>query len=98
MDTDEPLAVFIVDNPYEAQEFVWISNDPARVEKTLAPRASPYKVDKLVYVVAQTPELAGLFNTLSNEKFKGFSFKRLNLFHPRNCAVPRITLIAAMDE
>ena len=90
------IGAFVCCNPFEADEFVWITNNPARAEIMLIDRVARYKVDKYVYEVVQTQELSELFVKLTNEEFKAVSFKKLKQFEYRNCGVPRVTLIAAI--
>src|SRR5262244_221729 len=93
-----PLAsVYFGDNPLEAEEFVWLTTDMKRAELLLLPRPTPYKADKIVYLIDKTPELNTLFDALTNEAFKQVDFRRLKVYRLRNCGVASVSVVAALN-
>jgi|SRR5215813_2265188 len=93
-----PLAsVYFGDNPLEAEEFVWLTSDMKRAELLLLPRPTPYKVDKIAYLIDKAPELNTRFNELTNGASKQVDFRRLKVYRLRSCGVASVPIVAALN-
>lgn len=94
MDSIPEFTAYFTATPLEADEFIWLTRDQDRADAVLMPRPSPFKADKLVYLIDATEELNTLFDTLSKEDFKALNFRVLKEFSHRNCGVPGVSMIA----
>lgn len=67
----DKLVVFVTHSPLDADEYVWIDTDfEKEIDAELVQKPSPYKVDKIIYLVNRTTELDNLYKKLSKEEFK----------------------------
>jgi len=90
------IPVFIVHNPYEADEFVWVTQDENKAEACFVARTTPHKAKKRIYIVEPTDELVTLFNEQNINEFKDVDVNRLKGFSQRNACVSRVGMVAIM--
>jgi len=90
------IPVFIVHNPYEADEFVWITQDEEKAEASFVARTTPHKAKKKAYIIEPTDELVRLFHEQDIKAFKEVAVNRLKGFSQRNACVSHVSMVAIM--
>lgn len=95
MNEANKLVVFVTHSPLDADEYVWIDTDfEKEIDAELVQKPSPYKVDKIIYLVNRTTELDDLYKKLSKEEFKKLDLRTMKEFNYWNCSVIRVSMIA----
>ena len=98
-DLDERLQeipVFVVDNPYDADELVWLTQDQEKAEIIIRQLATPYRAKRKVYIVEPTRELSTQFQEMSINEFKRINIRKLKPFTHRNAGLTFVDRIVIL--
>lgn len=99
LDTNlQETPVFVVDNPYDADELVWLTQDHEKADIIIRQLATPFRAEKKVYIVEPTPELSLQFDTMSTSEFKQVNIRQSKPFTHRNAGLTFVDKVVILKS
>jgi hypothetical protein len=94
----QEVPVFVVDNPYDADELVWLTQDIEKAELIIRQLATPYKARRKVYIVEPTDDLIERFQAMEINEFKRVNIRKSKPYTDRNAGLTFIDKVVILKS